>query len=41
LIKNKEATGDDDESGNVIKFLGEDGFKIKTRFIKNIYETEE
>jgi hypothetical protein len=34
----KKATGDD-VSGGVLKLLGEDGFRIMTEVISNIYET--
>jgi len=40
-IRNKKATGDDDISGEVLKLLGEGGFKIMKKLINNSYETGE
>ena len=36
---NKQATGDDDVPGDVLKLLGEGGLKIMMKLIKAIYET--
>jgi len=38
-MRNKEATGDDDVPGDVLKLLGEGGLKIMTKLINTIYET--
>jgi hypothetical protein len=40
-IWNKNATGDDDEPGDVLQLLGEGGLKIMTKLINIIYETRE
>ena len=40
-MRNKKATGDDDVSGDVLKLLGEGGFKIMMKLINTIYETGE
>ena len=39
-MRNKKATGDDDVPGDVLKLLGEGGFKIMTKLINTIYEME-
>jgi len=39
-MRNRKATGDD-EPGDVLKLLGEDGLKILTKVINTIYETGE
>jgi len=40
--RDTKATGDDDDvSGDVIKLLGENGLRIVTQLITNIYETGE
>jgi len=38
---NKQATGDDDVPGDVLKLLGEGCLKIMTKLINTIYETGE
>ena len=38
---NKNATGDDDIPGDVLKLLGEGGLKIVVKLINTIYETGE
>ena len=40
-MRNRKATGDDDVPGDVLKLLGEGGFKILTKLINTIYETGE
>jgi len=40
-MRNREATGDDDIPGDVLKLLGEGGLKILTKLINTIYETGE
>jgi hypothetical protein len=40
-MRNKEATGDDDLPGDVLKSLGEGGLKIMTKLINTIYKTGE
>jgi hypothetical protein len=40
-MRNKKATGDDDVPGDVLKLLGEDGLKLMTQKINNIYEAGE
>jgi hypothetical protein len=40
-MRNKKATGDDDVPGDALKFLGDGGSKILTKFINTIYETGE
>jgi len=40
-IRNKEATGDDDVPGDVLKLMGEGGLKIMKKLITIIYETGE
>jgi hypothetical protein len=37
----KKATGDDDVPGYVLILLGEDGLKLMTQLISNLYETGE
>jgi hypothetical protein len=39
-MRNKKATGDDDVPRDVLKLLGEGGFKIMIKLISTIYETE-
>jgi hypothetical protein len=41
MMRDKKATGDDDVPGDVLKLLGEDGLRIMTQLINNIYETGE
>ena len=36
-MRNRKATGDDDVPGDVLKLLGEGGWKILTKLIKTIY----
>ena len=38
-MRNRQATGDDDVPGDVLKLLGEGGLKILTKLINTIYET--
>ena len=38
-MRNRNATGDDDVPGDVLKLLGEGGLKILTKLINTIYET--
>jgi hypothetical protein len=38
-MRNKKATGDDYIPGDVLKLLGEGGFKITMKLINTIYET--
>ena len=38
---NRNATGDDDVPGDVLKLLGEKGLKVLTKLINTIYETGE
>ena len=40
-MRNKRATRDDDEPGDVLKLLGEGGLKIMTKLINTSYETGE
>jgi hypothetical protein len=40
-MRNKNATGDDDVPGDVLKLLGEGGLKIMTKLINTLYETGE
>jgi len=40
-MRNKQATGDDDVPGDVLKLLGEGGLKIMMKLINTIYETGE
>jgi len=40
-VRDKTATGDHDESGDVFKFVGEICLKIRTQQMNNIYETGE
>jgi hypothetical protein len=40
-MRNKNATGDDDVPGDVLKLLGEGGLKIMTKLINTSYETGE
>jgi len=40
-MRDKEATGDDDAPGDVLEMLGEDGVRLLTYLINNIYETGE
>jgi hypothetical protein len=40
-MRNKKATGDDDVPADVLKLLGECGFKTMTKLINTIYETGE
>jgi hypothetical protein len=40
-MKNKMATGDDYVPGDILKLLGEDGLKIMTQLVNNMYETGE
>jgi hypothetical protein len=40
-MRDKKGTGDDDVSGDVLKFLGEDGLKIMTLLINSMYVTGE
>jgi hypothetical protein len=40
-MRHKKATGDDDVPGDVLKLLGEDGLRLMTQRISNIYETGE
>jgi hypothetical protein len=39
--KDKKATCNDNVAGDVLKLLGEDGFKIMKHLINSVYETEE
>jgi hypothetical protein len=39
--RDKKATGDDDVPGDVLKFLGEDGLRLRTQLINTIYVTGE
>jgi hypothetical protein len=38
-LKNERATADDEVPGDVRKLLAEDGLKIMTQVIDNMYET--
>jgi hypothetical protein len=38
-MRDKKAAGDDDVPGDVLKLLGEDGFKLTTTIINNICDT--
>ena len=40
-MRNRNATGDDDVPGDVLKILGEGGLNILTKLINTIYETGE
>jgi hypothetical protein len=40
-MRDKEATGDDDVPGDLLKFFGEDGLKLMTQLINSIYVTGE
>ena len=40
-VRNKEAKGDDDVPGDVLKLLGKGGLKIMKNLITTIYETVE
>ena len=40
-LKNRNARGDDDVPGDVLKLLGEGGLKILTKLINTIYENGE
>jgi hypothetical protein len=40
-MKDKKATGDDDVPADVLKLLGEDGLRLMTQLMNNIYETVE
>jgi hypothetical protein len=40
-MKDKKATGEDDVPGDVLKMLVEDGLRLMTQPINNIYETGE
>jgi len=40
-VRQKKATGDDYVPGYVLKLLGEDGFRIATHLINNMYENGE
>ena len=40
-MRNRKATGNDGVPGDVLKLLGEGGFKILTKLITNIYEIGE
>jgi hypothetical protein len=40
-IRDKKATGDDDVSGDVLKFLGEGGLRLMTQLINSMYVTGE
>jgi hypothetical protein len=40
-MRDKKATGDDDVPWDVLKLLGEDGLKLTTQLINNIYVTGE
>jgi hypothetical protein len=35
--RDKKAAGDDDVTGDVLKFFGEDVFKLRIRLIKNMH----
>ena len=38
-MKDKKPTGDEDALGDVLKLLGEEGLRLMTQLINNIYET--
>ena len=38
-MRDKKAAGNDDVTGDVLKFFGEDLFRLTTRLIKNMHET--
>jgi hypothetical protein len=38
-LRDKEATGDDDVLGEVLKLWGNDGLRIMTQVTNNTYET--
>jgi len=40
-MRDKNTTGDNDGPGAVLLFLGEDGLKMLTQLISNIYDTGE
>jgi hypothetical protein len=40
-MSDKKATGDSDVPGDVLKLLGEDGFRLMTQLINSIYVTGE
>jgi hypothetical protein len=40
-MRDKQATGDDDVSGDVLKLLGEDGLRLMTQLINSVYVTGE
>jgi hypothetical protein len=40
-MKDKKSTGDENVPGAVLTLVGEDGLRIVTTLIKNIYETGE
>jgi len=40
-IRNKEATGDDDVPGDVLRLSGNDGLQLVIKLINNIFETGE
>jgi predicted secreted Zn-dependent protease len=40
-MKDKKDTRDDDVPGDVLSLLGEDGPKVMTQLINNIYDTVE
>lgn len=40
-MRDQKATRDDDVLGDVLKQLGEDGLKLQTQLISNLYETGE
>ena len=40
-MRNKKATEDDDVPADVLKILGDGGWKIMTKLINTIYETGE
>jgi len=40
-VRQKKATGDDYVPGHVLKLIGEDGFRMRTYLINNMYEKGE
>lgn len=40
-MRDKKAAGDHDESGDILKFWGETGLRIRTQLMNSIYETGE
>jgi len=38
-MRDKNATGRDDMPGDILKMLGEDGFRIMTQLLSNMFET--